>query len=190
MQPTLNNLDSFDKSETTIDQALQEVRLRLSRLEENRAELDRAITAAREEERLLLRILALRRGDASAEQNATSPETGSAWQEIDQQGKPHAGEYSKHPAVQAVIRELAEAGRPLHISDLMRLLREGGIQIPGAGTQANLITHMRRDPRIVRPSRGVYGLSVWGLEDMPKTTRRKRLRKRVRSKSTMEREEA
>jgi hypothetical protein len=62
----------------------------------------------------------------------------------------------------------------------MRLLREAEVQIPGAGTQANLITHLRRDPRFVRPSRGMYGLSEWGLENMPTPTRRKRRRKRVR----------
>jgi hypothetical protein len=93
------------------------------------------------------------------------------------------GDHGKHPAVEAVARELASAGRPVHISDLMRLLREAQVQIPGAGTQANLITHLRRDPRLVRPSRGMYGLAAWGLENMPMVAGRKRRRRRVRSQT-------
>jgi hypothetical protein len=88
---------------------------------------------------------------------------------------------SKPAAVEVVVRELAAAGRPVHISDLIRRLREQRVQIPGAGTQANLITHLRRDQRVVRPSRGMYALAAWGLENMPVTTSRKRRRKRVRS---------
>jgi hypothetical protein len=83
------------------------------------------------------------------------------------------------PAVQAVIDELTAAGRPVHISELMRLLRAKEVAIPGSGTQANLITHLRRDARFVRPSRGMYGLAAWGLEGMT-ASRRRRRRKRVR----------
>jgi hypothetical protein len=71
---------------------------------------------------------------------------------------------------------------------LVRLLCQRGIPIPGAGTQANLITHLRRDPRLVRPSRGMYGLSVWGLENMP-TGLRQRRKKRLRATATGSRKE-
>ena len=40
----------------------------------------------------------------------------------------------------------------------MRLLALRKVAIPGAGTQANLITYLRRDQRFVRPSRGMYAL--------------------------------
>src|SRR5262249_52406376 len=134
----------------------------------------------REEERLLQRLLALRQGVAAAQ----SPQTLSPQQSLPLLG---ASEHKKHPVLDAVVRELASAGRPLHISDLMRLLREAQVQIPGAGTQANLITHLRRDPRLVRPSRGMYGLAAWGLENMPRAKQRKRRKRRVRSAANKQR---
>jgi hypothetical protein len=85
--------------------------------------------------------------------------------------------------LQAVIDELSSSGRPMHISDLMRLLALGKVVIPGAGTQANLITYLRRDPRFVRASRGMYALAEWGIDAMPPTRRRKR-RKRGRARAT------
>jgi hypothetical protein len=87
---------------------------------------------------------------------------------------------SRLPAVQAVFEELTAAGRPLHISELMRLLHERKVPIPGSGMQANLITHLRRDDRLVRPSRGMYGLTAWGLQAMPATQRTRRKRRRTR----------
>jgi hypothetical protein len=162
-----------------ITQALEETRARISSAQHQLAEAERTVKAAQEEERLLLRLLALREGAAPAEHGLMLP--GQNSQGSEHAVEPKRAENSKHPAVQAVVRELATAGRPLHISDLMRLLSEAHVQVPGAGTQANLITHLRRDPRLVRPSRGMYGLSEWGLENMPATRERKRRRKRVRS---------
>ena len=175
-------------TEGVIANALQEIQARISRAEHERAELDRAIAAAREEEQLLLRLLALRRGIPAAEDGSVVGQIAQA--DPEQPRSTDTDERSKHPAVYAVVRELAQAGRPLHISDLMRILREAQVQIPGAGTQANLITHLRRDPRLVRPSRGMYGLSAWGLENMPTTSHRKRRRRRARSAAATERTEA
>ena len=76
-----------------------------------------------------------------------------------------------------VVEELRSSGRPLHISDLMRLLTLRQLRIPGAGAQANLITYLRRDPRIVRAARGMYALAEWGIEAMPATRRHKRRRR-------------
>jgi hypothetical protein len=83
-----------------------------------------------------------------------------------------------------IIGELSAAGRPLHISDLMRLLRDRNIAIPGAGNQANLITYLRRDGRLVRPSRGMYALSAWGLENMPVHASKKRRIRMVAKKGS------
>jgi hypothetical protein len=175
--------------EAVILQALDEARARISRAEHDRAELDRVLAGAREEEQLLARLLALRRGatPANAEAGSAGPEHQTNTAEQTRIGATDAD--SKNPAVQAVVQELAAAGRPLHISDLMRLLRDRQVQIPGAGTQANLITHLRRDPRLVRPSRGMYGLSAWGLENMPATTHRKRRKRRGRSTASPARTE-
>src|SRR5260370_12878043 len=149
-------------SEITIAEALEVVRARISRAEYERAELERTIIGAREEERLLQRLLALRRGAAPTEDGA--PPVGLNHDSVtSEQMRPiEKMEEAKHPAVQAVVRELAGAGRPLHISDLMRLLRDANVQIPGAGKQANLITHLRRDPPLFPPSQWMYGLLACG----------------------------
>lgn len=162
-------------SEESIRKALDAVRTRVARSERELAELGRVIAAAREEERLLKRLLALRRGEVPGDMaegkaaQAQHPE------------RLEARDDNKHPAVQAVLQELEVAGRPLHISELMRLLREAKVAIPGSGTQANLITHLRRDDRLVRPSRGMYGLAAWGLSSMPAPRRARRRRRRMRS---------
>jgi hypothetical protein len=159
------NGSSTGLSEAAITRALQSLQDRISRAERDRKAAEEEISICREEERLLSSLLAIRRGD----RNQTAPERiGSGIEHADAK-----------PAMAAVVRELAAAGRPVHISELMRLLAAANVPIPGAGAQANLIAHMSRDQRIVRPSRGLYGLAAWGLENMPAPSRRRR-RKRVR----------
>jgi hypothetical protein len=171
-------------NENALAEALEAVRARISRADQDRAELERTIAVAREEERLLERLIALRRGanplEAVTASEATARRAGPGSAPIE-----HAPPARRlgHPAVEAVVRELGNAGRAVHISDLMRLLREAQVEIPGAGSQANLITHLRRDPRLVRPSRGMYGLAEWGLENMARTKQRKRRRRRVHSRA-------
>lgn len=153
-------------SDKTIEQALAAVRRRISQAEQDRAELEKRITADREEERLLARLLTLRRGEQQLLEPEPVPTTPS-----------ESVKDGSNSAVKAVMEELTSAGRALHISELMRVLGDRQVSIPGAGTQANLITHLRRDPRLVRPSRGMYGLAEWGLEAMPAGRRRKRRRR-------------
>jgi hypothetical protein len=74
--------------------------------------------------------------------------------------------------VQFVFEQLSKARRPLHISELVQVARTRGVPVPGAGKQANLISHLMRDDRFVRPSRGMYALRRWGTpttkkEDTP-----------------------
>jgi hypothetical protein len=157
-------------SEEAIVKALEAARARVTRLEQERSELDRAIATAREEQRLLERLLSLRQGLPVGSQRPPIAEG---------DGSSGTAEVGR-PAVQAVIEELTAAGRPVHISELMRLLRGREVPIPGSGTQANLITHLRRDARFVRPSRGMYGLAAWGLESMTAPRRRRRRRKHLR----------
>lgn len=158
-------------SEEAISKALEAAKARVAHAEHERARLDHAIAAAREEQRLLEQLLALRQGSAAGLRDGSTGR-----EEI----SPELGE-TRYPAVQAVIEELTASGRPLHISELMRLLHDRKVSIPGSGAQANLITHLRRDHRLVRPSRGMYGLSAWGLENMPTTRRKRQRRKRLRS---------
>jgi hypothetical protein len=157
-----------------IEAALAAARQRLERAVLERSNLEREIAKAREEERLLMRLLELRgNGVTSGSEEAGIEEAVGALQDTVPK--------DKSPAVKAVLAELESAGRPLHISELMRLLRERNVPIPGSGGQANLITHLRRDQRIVRPSRGMYALAISGLENMPTSERRRRnKRRRVR----------
>jgi len=169
-------------SEEAISRALEAAKARLARAERERAELDRVIAAAREEEQLLQRLLALRRDGAAADVAISTIAT--------DQRSSRFGIERTQPVVAAVIQELEAAKRPLHISELMRLLRERNVAIPGSGAQANLITHLRRDDRLVRPSRGMYGLAEWGLQSMPPTRRKRRRRKKMRSTVAEGRNEA
>jgi hypothetical protein len=158
-------------TDADIASALDTVRKRISALMRDRDVLDRTVALAREEERLWERMQLLRGGNLPI----AAPASESAGPSTD--ALPSAG----HPAVQAVVLELEAAGRPLHISDLMRLLKQKGVAIPGSGMQANLIAHLRRDKRVIRPSRGIYGLAAWGLESMPTPRRSRRRKRRVRS---------
>ena len=170
-------MDTPDRgmSDKAIEDALAAVRDRIAHGERDREDIDRRIAADREEEKLLARLLALRRGEpaqALATDATLAPRPRPAESEGD----------GGNAAVRAVLEEITTAGRPVHISELMRLLGERKVSIPGAGTQANLITHLRRDRRLVRPSRGMYGLAEWGLEAMPAGRRRKR-RKRIKARA-------
>jgi len=76
---------------------------------------------------------------------------------------------------------LAEAGVPLHVSELRRIFLERGLPIPGQGKEANLISHLRRSVDIVRIKRGFYAISD---NAEPRRQVRRRRRRRPRS-STM-----
>lgn len=82
----------------------------------------------------------------------------------------------------AVIDILTERGEPTYIGDLMTALKKRSVEIPGSGQQANVIAHISRDERIVRPQRGFYGLREWGLTNA-RTTRGKSRRTRSASKT-------
>jgi hypothetical protein len=150
MNDAAKKLDLF--TEDAIAGALEHVRLRIAEAEHARKEAEETIGKAREEERLLNRLLALRSISTASLSNVRAD------------AQPPIEQQSKTPAVSAVIEELDSAGRPIHVSELMRLLEKRDVVIPGAGKQANLIAHMSRDSRIVRPARGMYALASWGIQ--------------------------
>jgi hypothetical protein len=61
--------------------------------------------------------------------------------------------------LEAVESVLEESGHAMHIRDIRAALARRGVQIPGRGTDANLIVHLRRSARFVRRSRGTYALA-------------------------------
>jgi hypothetical protein len=73
--------------------------------------------------------------------------------------------------VNAVVEILAEVKEPMQIQALMAAVKKRQVRIPGQGAQANLIAVISRDPRIVRPRRGYYGLAARGLKDQRKARR-------------------
>ncbi len=167
----MKNADNL-VSTTAVERALEALRRRRAEMERQMTALQQQIAADREEEQLLARILAVRRGESLAKPASVS--------RVLSLQRPSDVQEADTP-VQAVFEELTAAGRPLHISDLMRLLSIRKVAIPGAGTQANLIIYLRRDPRFIRTSRGMYGLAEWGIEAMPPIRKRKRRRRGTRA---------
>jgi hypothetical protein len=136
-----------------IMRALGKMRARLAQWERNRNALTRQITAAQEEERLLLRLLALSRGERGT--TGSSSEARSQSQSV--VGKRSVG----REAVQAAVQAMSVVGHPLSIAAITKLLHEQKVEIPGAGQSRNLGRHLRDDPRFVRLQRGTYALVEW-----------------------------
>lgn len=61
----------------------------------------------------------------------------------------------------AVAAILSERGGAMHISDIRAALLERGMPIPGKGTDANIIVHLRRAPNLfIKRGRGTYALKA------------------------------
>ena len=171
-------------SDDVLTAALEAVQRRGHTIEQQLEQLLADRDAARREAELLEELLVVRRGEG-VDGSATI-----AASEAPSLERPRrAGSRRPHPAVTAAVTELEQAGRPLHISELMRLVQAQGVRIPGSGQQANLIAHLTRSPQIVRPSRGMYGLAGWGLEEKTRLQPARRRRVRGRSKSESRRKE-
>jgi len=160
-------------SANVLIRAMEEAKASEARLHKQIEEMQKRLASTQEEVKILTRLIALRSGKASGEPineiASVSPVVPPSAIAVPKSG---------FSALAAVIAFLEEANRPVHISELMRLLGEKNVQIPGSGTQANLISYLRRDKRIVRPSRGMYGLATWGLTEMASQAMRRRRRRR------------
>ncbi len=61
--------------------------------------------------------------------------------------------------IQMAVREILEEHGSMHIRDIRTALVERGVAIPGKGTDANVIVHLRRAPEVfARKTRGTYSL--------------------------------
>jgi hypothetical protein len=165
----LNVSPSSALSDEMLRAALEAARRRHHELEAQLSALAAERDGVRREAALLEQLMAVRRGE-ELERGLDSLDG------EERSRKPHS-------IVSEALQELERAARPLHISELMSLLEQRGVRIPGSGQQANLISHLTRDPRIVRPSRGMYALASAGFEEKPKLKPAKKRRVSGQSKA-------
>jgi hypothetical protein len=150
---------------------LELARTRLELLDRQIKEMVSERESASREVQLLEELLTLRQGEPDQPAPAQS--------KIESSRDPAGRNASR--VVGEVIAELEHARKPLHISELMHLLEERHVPLPGAGKQANVIALLTRDERIVRPSRGMYALASAGFQEKPKL--KPAVRRRTRGKS-------
>jgi len=182
----MTDRNGMDLDEASISRALEDA---TNRAKEAKAHLDDARRQERvaiEEVELLTRLLALRRGYEveSGHEEAGQSSVGAGLQLVAEALPTRR----PHEVVEATVDILQETEHPLHISELMRELGERAVPLPGAGAQANVISHISRDRRIVRVSRGIYGLSEWGMASATPARRRATSTKHARTAGESERD--
>lgn len=85
---------------------------------------------------------------------------------------------------------LVEARRPLHLDEIRNELAKASVEIPGKGADANIITHLRRVPGVVRAAKGTYVYDQSGdMVDVKQSTRKRRKRRSRRGKPKEQRGE-
>jgi hypothetical protein len=88
------------------------------------------------------------------------------------------GEY-----VRSHAEEILRAEGPMHINDLHARFLARGLEVPGAGEPVNLIVHLRKDPNIVAPARGMYALhDQVDVASLPSARRSKKRSRRPKRK--------
>jgi hypothetical protein len=124
--------------------------------------------ACRERLRLLDRLLAVEGG----------PEVDNSNQENSMRAA-HEPTAPVDDLLDACEKVVQNAGRPLHIKELHAALLNGGIPIPGRGTEANLLVRLHRsNGRFVRTGRGTFAPVSMGVQEVRPS---RRLRVRTRS---------
>ena len=171
-------------STSTLDDALKAAKSRAEALRRQVAELEREAQRAASEEKLLAELVALRRGNPPTKVGSGASKNLHLLDFPATRGAPSSGaalpqKISSHAVVDEALNLLESESRPFHISEIMSWLQERQTELPGAGRQANVISHLRRDARINRPRRGLYALTAWGFEEQqPKPKSRKRRRRK------------
>jgi len=101
---------------------------------------------------LVTRLLALENGHLDSPQSRTGR---------DETATPDVPSVASE--LQAAVHQVLEAaGAPMHVSAINAALRQRGVTVPGKGTDANIIVHLRRAPDVFeRMARGTYALTAW-----------------------------
>jgi hypothetical protein len=79
-------------------------------------------------------------------------------------------------------RVIAEAGHPIHITEIHRQFVDKGYPIPGGGTPFNILAHIVNDKTFVRIARGTYALTGTVPEEqvLPRAPRKRGTKKKKR----------
>lgn len=72
--------------------------------------------------------------------------------------------------------------QPKHYTDITNAILAAGKLLPGTNKAANLLTHITRDERFIRVSRGTYGLVEWGLK-APATQGKRKAKSSIRKRT-------
>ena len=133
--------------DTDLSQIRERLSRRLSELDEQLAPLQTERARLGTQLELVERALSVDGGGAPAVAAADSTVV------------PPASAGPRETVTAGVAKILAEAGTPLHISEIRNRYIASGYTIPGRGTESNLLIYMGRDPRFVRVTKGTYALS-------------------------------
>jgi hypothetical protein len=83
-----------------------------------------------------------------------------------------------------VFELLKDAGKELHVSEILSQYVEKGFTVPGQGKESNLLVYIVRDPRFIRVSKGTYALAQGEPSQVVTTVKvKRRRRKKAKGKS-------
>lgn len=161
-----------------IEIALDRIKSRVNDTEKQIAILEDTLVKAKKEQHLLEALASLRRGEQSSTEYTDLKRLSILSDEV-----PFS--QSSNSVADAAVAALKDQERPMHIGEIMTVMKDQKVKLPGQGTQANLISCLTRDDRIMRTARGIYALSEWGLEEMhvPKRGSRKKRQKATKART-------
>lgn len=105
-------------------------------------------------------LLGLRSSFETSEGGSSSVSTSSALDGFELFVGPR-GRGVKERIVSQTRGVLQDAGRPLHISEILEAFRLHGYEIPGKGEPVNISVHLSKTDQVVLTGRGQYGLPEW-----------------------------
>jgi hypothetical protein len=151
-------------------------------LKTKRTEILASIETARQQASEIAALISLKEAQLKNIDDLLLLESGSAPSQ--RATPPSAPDRKGSSFVDQAAEVLRELGRPAHYRQLVELLADRKVYVPGKDPGANLISHITRDDRFVRTGRGLYGLAEWPSVSAarPKSKRKRNTRKRKTTK--------
>lgn len=163
-------------SNDSLRESIEGAQKRARKAADGVVEAESALAKAERELRLLIELAEMRGMQLPEDVDLPARKTWNGGGETS--GTSRRSTDGKENLLATVVDILSERGQPMQIRELMAAVQGRDVKIPGRGQQANLIAHISRDPRIVRPHRGYYGLAAWGLKGATSKSKAKRKRRR------------